>query len=102
MHRLSVGESMAMKKSDRRTTNPIKILTTTLFCSSQHMTSGIGGGVGENSGGENAGSIGIPSADAIVAATFLSRCFVGLSLTGVSRFPQDMMLEQRRSYSYGG
>jgi hypothetical protein len=70
---------MTMKKSDRRTINPIKTLTTALFCS-QQMTSG--GGVGENSAGEDAGSF-------IVAATFVSGCFVGLSLTVVSRFLGD-------------
>ena len=57
------------------------------------MASGIGGEVGENSGWENDGSTGIPSADAIVAATFLSSgCFVVPSLSVFSRFPQDMMV----------
>jgi hypothetical protein len=95
MHRFIGGRIMAMKKSDRTTINPIKILTTILFCS-QQMTSG--GGVGENSAGENAGSLGI-STDSIVAATFISGCFVGLSLTVLSRFPD--YIESRRMTKIG-
>jgi hypothetical protein len=86
IHRFSGDEIMTMKKMVKTTINPIKILTTALFCS-QQMASGIGGRVGENSaGGDNAGSMGtIPSPDSIVALTLISSFFVQLSWTVVFR-----------------